>query len=87
MYSLNYWYSIEEEDYLLLAWYKSSVLFSLREARWWWLSDVADPLHIFSRHAYTHTGSGHGFRVKYFFEILKRNGVQEIAPPVHISPV
>ena len=33
MYSLNYWYSIEEEDYLLLPWYKSSVLFSLREAR------------------------------------------------------
>ena len=32
MYFLNYWYSIEEEDYLLLAWYKSSVLFSLREA-------------------------------------------------------
>ena len=63
MYFINYWYSREAEDQWLLSWYKSFDVLSLRDGWWWWLSDVADPLHIFSRHAYTHTGSGHGFRV------------------------
>ena len=33
MYFLNYWYSREAEDHLLLAWYKSFDVPSLREAR------------------------------------------------------